>query len=125
MCVDVHGGLIQHLIIQLLELGGLSVFKQLVHVAIASASLLHFPVSKRQMNRNDCFVLLCSRLSEPHKTSLPCATLYLQREGRRRETETLESGIVVLKRTLFFLFSFPIARQHSCLFVVFFPRGHN
>lgn len=59
-----RGGLIQHLIIQLLlERGGkmLSVFKQLVHVAVASASLLHFPVSERQMNRNDCFVLLCSQ----------------------------------------------------------------
>lgn len=37
----------------------LSVFKQLVHVATASASFLHFPVSQRQMNRNVCFVLLC------------------------------------------------------------------
>lgn len=64
------GGLIQHLIIQLLleRKKMLSVFKQLVHVAIASASLLHFPVSERQMNRNDCFVLLRRRLSELHKT---------------------------------------------------------
>ena len=87
----------------------LSVFKQLVHVAIASASLLHFPVSERQMNRNDCFVLLCSRLSELHKTyisSLPCATLYLQRGKRKGEIETLESGITVLKRRRSFLLLF-------------------
>lgn len=57
----------------------LSVFKLLVHVAIASASLLHFPVSERQMNRNDCFVLLRRRLSELHKTyisSLPCVIFF-------------------------------------------------
>lgn len=62
---------IQHLIIQLLlekKKKILSVFKQLVHVAIASASLLHFPVSERQMNRNDCFVLFIQRLSKLHKT---------------------------------------------------------
>lgn len=85
----------------------LSVFKQLVHVAIASAALLHFPVSERQMNGNDCFVLLCRRLSKLHKTYIsrfPCAILYLQRGERKREIETLESGIAVLKRRLFFLF---------------------
>lgn len=102
----------------------LSVFKQLVHVAIASASLLHFPVSERQMNRNDCFVPLCSRLSKLHKTyisSLPCAILYLQSGKRKEETQTLEPRIAVLKHTFFP----PIAKQYSCLFVVFFPRGHN
>ena len=92
---EVGDGLIQHLIIQLLlerKKKMLSVFKQLVHVAIASASLLHFPVSERQMNRNDCFVLLCSRLFKLHKTyisSLPCAILYLQRgEEKRRDRDT-------------------------------------
>lgn len=83
----------------------LSVFKQLVHVAIASASLLHFPVSERQMNRNDCFVLLCSLLSKLHKTyisSLPCAILYLQRGKRKGEIETLESGISAKTQTFFF-----------------------
>lgn len=102
-------------------------FEQLVHVAIASASLLHFPVSERQMNRNDCFVLLCSRLSELHKTyisSLSCATLYLQRGKRKGEIETLESGITVLKRRrsfllLLFFFFFSIARQYSCLLFSF------
>ena len=109
----------------------LSVFKQLVHVAIASASLLHFPVSERQMNRNDCFVLLCSRLSELHKTyisSLPCATLYLQRGKRKGEIETLESGITVLKRRrsfllLFFFFFFNC--KAVLLSIVFLSRGHN
>lgn len=87
----------------------LSVFKQLVHVAIASASLLNFPVSERQMNGNDCFVLLCSRLSKLHKTyisSRPCAILYLQRGERKGETGTLESAIAVLKRWRFYSFLF-------------------
>ena len=112
--------MIQHLIIQLLleRKKMLSVFKQLVHVAIASASLLHFPVSDRQMNRNDCFVLLCSRLSKLHKTyisGLPCAILYVQRGKRKGEIETLESGIAVLKRRRsFLLFFFSIGGTLVC-----------
>lgn len=67
------------------------------------------------MNRNDCFVLLCSRLSKLHKTyisSLPCAILHLQRGKRKDGIETLESGIAVLKRRrsflLFLFFSFQL-----------------
>lgn len=66
----------------------LSVFKQLVHVAIASASLLHFPVSERQMNGNDCFVLLFSRLYKLHKTyisSFPSAIFCVCREQKEKE----------------------------------------
>lgn len=67
----------------------LSMFKQLVHVAVASAPLLHFPVSERQMNRNDCFVHLCSHLSKLHKTYIsapPCVILCLQTGKKRRDT---------------------------------------
>lgn len=80
-------------------------FKQLVHVVAASALLLHFPVSKRQMNRNDCFVLLCSCLSKLHKTyisSLPFAIFYLQRGEKR--AQTLQLRTAVLKMPFFSLF---------------------
>ena len=62
--------LIRHLIIPvpLERRKTVPVFEQRVHVAIASASLLHLPVSQRQMNGNDCFVLLCRRLLEMRKT---------------------------------------------------------
>lgn len=101
----------------------LSVFKQLVHVAVASASLLHFPVSERQMNRNDCFVLLCSRLSQLHKTyisSLPCA-IFVSAERGEKGTEALELGIAVLKRRL--LYSFPLQGSTLVCSLFSFPEG--
>lgn len=108
---DARGGaLIQHLLIQLLLGKGEkipSAFKQLVRVAIASASLLHFPVSERQMNNNDCFVLLFSCLSKQHKThisSFPCASFCVYRE--QQEKETFESGITVQNCSQSFLLCF-------------------
>lgn len=87
----------------------LSVFKQLVHVAIASASLLHFPVSERQMNRNDCFVLLCSHFSKLHKTyisSLPCAFFVsAKREEKRRDRDTWIRNCCANKQTFLLFFS--------------------
>lgn len=120
---------IQRLIIQLFlqslwKEKMLSMFKQLVHVAAAaaSASRLHFPVSERQMNRNDCFVRLCSHLSGPRKTqmhktyvlSLPCVILYLQRGGRKGGT--LELGIAVLQRWRSFFYFLRLPNYKNDLF---------
>lgn len=98
--------MIQLLLIQLLlGKGGkiLSAFKQLVRVAVASASLLHFPVSERQMNNNDCcFYSAVSPSSIKHIFPVCHAQVFVSIENNKKRRLLNQESLCKIVANLFY-----------------------